>query len=84
MKIFLTCFNKITISKPKACRYASFESFIVCERFKLDHPDIKKLNESPLGQEDMDVLNNINFLDENKKEENYNLLGKFNYEKYKL
>jgi hypothetical protein len=84
MKIFLTCFNKITISKPKASRNASFESFIVCERFKLDHPDIKKLNESPLGQEDMDVLNNINFLDENKKEEKYNLLGKFNYEKYKL
>ena len=82
MKIFLTCFNKITISKPKACRNASFESFIVCEGFKLDHPDIKKLNESPLGQEDMIVLNNIKLLDENKKEEKYNLLGEFNYEKY--
>ena len=82
MKIFLTCFNKITISKPKACRNASFESFIVCEGFKLDHPDIKKLNESPLGQEDMIVLNNIKLLDDNKKEEKNNLLGKFNYEKY--
>ena len=82
MKIFLTCFNKITISKPKACRNASFESFIVCEGFKLEHPDIKKLNESPLGQEDMIVLNNIKLLDENKKEEKYNLLGEFNYEKY--
>ena len=40
------------------------------------------MNESPLGQEDMIVLNNIKLLDDNKKEEKNNLLGKFNYEKY--
>ena len=86
MKIFLTCFNKVTISKPKACRNASFESFIVCEGFKLNHPDIKKLNESPLGEEDMIILNNIKMLDENKKEDNKedndDILNEFNYEKY--
>ena len=38
MKIFLTCFNKVTITKPKACRNASFESFIICEEFKLNNP----------------------------------------------
>ena len=59
MKIFLACFNKVTISKPKSCRNASFESFIVCEGFKLNHPVIKKLNQSKLGQEDMIILNNI-------------------------
>lgn len=82
MKIFLTCFNKITISKPKACRNASFESFIVCEGFKLEHPVIKKLNESPLGEEDMIILNNIKLLNEDKKEENDNIFEDFNYEKY--
>lgn len=82
MKIFLTCFNKITISKPKACRNASFESFIVCEGFKLDHPDIKKLNKSPLGEEDMIILNNIKCVDEDKKSEKNNFLEDFNYEKY--
>ena len=78
MKIFLTCFNKITISKPKACRNASFESFVVCEGFKLSHPVIKKLNESPLGEEDMIILNNIKLLDEDKKSNN----NDFNYENY--
>ena len=82
MKIFLACFNKVTISKPKSCRNASFESFIVCEGFKLNHPVIKKLNQSKLGQEDMIILNNIKLLDENKDEEKNNLLGEFNYEKY--
>ena len=82
MKIFLACFNKVTISKPKSCRNASFESFIVCEGFKLNHPVIKKLNQSKLGQEDMIILNNIKLLDENKDEEKNNLSGEFNYEKY--
>lgn len=87
IKIFLTCFNKVTISKPKACRNASFESFVVCEGFNLSHPDIKKLNESSLGEEDMIILNNIKFINENKeddmKEEDDNsILNEFNYEKY--
>ena len=81
MKIFLSCFDKVTISKPKACRNASFESFIVCEGFKLSHPEIKKLKESPLGEEDMIILNNIKFIDENEKGEN-NILEEFNYEKF--
>ena len=81
MKIFLTCFNKITISKPKACRNASFESFIVCEGFKLSNPEIKKLNESPLGEEDMIILNNIKFIDD-KQFNKTNNFENFNYEKY--
>ena len=81
MKIFLTCFNKITISKPKACRNASFESFIVCEGFKLSNPEIKKLNESPLGEEDMIILNNIKFIDE-KQFNKTNNFENFNYETY--
>ena len=40
------------------------------------------MNESPLGQEDMIVLNNIKLWDENKIEEKNNLLDEFNYEKY--
>ena len=81
MKIFLTCFNKITISKPKACRNASFESFIVCEGFKLSNPEIKKLNESPLGEEDMIILNNIKFIDD-KQFNKTNNFENFNYETY--
>ena len=81
MKIFLTCFNKITISKHKACRNASFESFIVCEGFKLSNPEIKKLNESPLGEEDMIILNNIKFIDE-KQFNKTNNFENFNYETY--
>ena len=83
MKIFLMCFNKVTISKPKACRNASFESFIVCKGFNLKHPDIKKLNESPLGEEDMIILNNIKFIEENgNKKDINNISEEFNYEKY--
>ena len=76
IKIFLCCFNKVTISKPKACRNASFESFVVCEGFKLEHDDIIKLYKSPLGEDDMIVLNNIKMKD--KIDDKF----EFNYEKY--
>lgn len=33
-------FNKITISKPKACRNASFEAFLICEKFNYDKYNI--------------------------------------------
>ena len=81
MKIFLTCFNKVTITKPKACRNASFESFIICEEFKLNNPEIIKLNESPFGEDDMIRLNNIKFIEE-KLDKLENNFEEFNYEKY--
>ena len=77
IKIFLCCFNKVTISKPKACRNASFESFVVCQGFKLEHEDIIKLNKSPLGEDDMINLNNIKMKDEINNDK-----FEFNYEKY--
>ena len=82
MKILLACFNKITISKPKACRNSSFESFIICEGFKLSNPEIRKLNESPLGEEDMIILNNIKFIEEKELNRTINISEDFNYEKY--
>ncbi len=51
-------FNKITIAKPKACRNASFESFIVCEDFKIDEEFIF-LKDNPLDAEDIVFLNSL-------------------------
>ena len=75
MKIFLNCFDKITITKPKACRNASFESFVVCEGFKTTNEIIKKLKENDLGEEDMILLNNIELENNNNEEFSYDKYG---------
>jgi len=56
MFILSLFFDKITIAKPKACRNASFESFVVCQEFKIDD-EFKFLRENDLDAEDIIFLN---------------------------
>jgi len=58
MYILSLFFNKITIAKPKACRNASFESFVVCEDFKIEK-EFLFLRENSLDAEDIIFLNSL-------------------------
>ena len=77
IQIFLVCFDKVTITKPKACRNASFESFVMCEGFKEDNEIIKKLRHSELNENDIIQLNSLRLVKEEDEEV-------FNYEKYNV
>lgn len=76
IQIFLICFDKVTITKPKACRNASFESFVMCEGFKEDNEIIKKLRHSELNENDIIQLNSLRLVKDEEEE--------FNYEKYNV
>ena len=76
IQLFLICFEKVTITKPKACRNASFESFVLCQGFKLSHEVIKKMRNEKLGEEDVIRLNNLRLVE---NEEDFDF-GKFNVE----
>ena len=78
IQIFLICFDKVTITKPKACRNASFESFVMCEGFKEDNEIIKKLRHSELNENDIIQLNSLRLVKDDVEEE------EFNYEKYNV
>lgn len=78
IQIFLICFDKVTITKPKACRNASFESFVMCEGFKEDNEIIKKLRHSELNENDIIQLNRLRLVKDDDEEE------EFNYEKYNV
>ena len=78
IQIFLICFDKVTITKPKACRNASFESFVMCEGFKEDNEIIKKLRHSELNENDIIQLNSLRLVKDDDEEE------EFNYEKYNV
>ena len=78
IQIFLICFDKVTITKPKACRNASFESFVMCEGFKEDNEIIKKLRHSELNENDIIQLNSLRIVKDDDEEE------EFNYEKYNV
>ena len=75
IQIFLTCFNKVIITKPKACRNASFESFIFCQGFKEDNNIIQQLRKKELSEDDIIILNKLKIV--NGDEE-------FNYEKFNV
>ncbi len=55
----LKFFKKVTIAKPRACRNASFESFLVCEGFYIDYENeiIKTLRNNKLQEDDIFQLN---------------------------
>lgn len=55
LQIFLKFFEKVTIAKPRACRNASFESFVVCQGYLTDNQ--LRLNE--LNENDIIYLNNL-------------------------
>jgi tRNA (cytidine32/guanosine34-2'-O)-methyltransferase len=58
LQILKKFFKKITIAKPKACRNASFESFLVCEGFFIS--DISSgLRNNELNEKDIIFLNNL-------------------------
>jgi tRNA (cytidine32/guanosine34-2'-O)-methyltransferase len=75
IQIFLCCFEKVVITKPKACRNASFESFIFCEGFKIDNLIIKKLREEKLSDNDIIYLNKLKIVDNDED---------FDYEKFNV
>ena len=79
VKIFLTCFERVFITKPKACRNASFESFVVCKGFKIDDEIIKMMRNKELNCEDIIYLNklSLNFDKKNKDDE-------FDYDKFNV
>ena len=75
IQIFLTCFNKVIITKPKACRNASFESFIFCQGFKIENSIIKKLRDEKLCESDIIYLNKLKVVDDEED---------FDYEKFNV
>jgi tRNA (cytidine32/guanosine34-2'-O)-methyltransferase len=79
VKIFLTCFERVFITKPKACRNASFESFVVCKGFKIDDEIVKMMRNKELNCEDIIYLNklSLNFDKKNKDDE-------FDYDKFNV
>ena len=79
VKIFLTCFERVFITKPKACRNASFESFVVCKGFKIDDEIVKMMRNKELNCEDIIYLNklSLNFDKKNKVDE-------FDYDKFNV
>lgn len=79
VKIFLTCFERVFITKPKACRNASFESFVVCKGFKIDDEIVKMMRNKELNCEDIIYLNklSLNFDKKNKDDD-------FDYDKFNV
>ena len=79
VKIFLTCFERVFITKPKACRNASFESFVVCKGFKIDDEIVKMMRNKELNCEDIIYLSklSLNFDKKNKVDE-------FDYDKFNV
>ncbi len=75
IQIFLTCFNKVIITKPKACRNASFESFIFCQGFKEDNNIIQQLRKKELSEDDIIILNKLKIVNDNEE---------FDYEKFNV
>lgn len=69
IKIFLTCFQHVFITKPKACRNASFESFLVCKGFKNDDQIVNMMRNKELNCEDIIYLNKLS-LNFNKNKSN--------------
>ena len=75
IQIFLTCFNKVIITKPKACRNASFESFIFCQGFKEDNNIIQQLRKKELSEDDIIILNKLKVVEDEED---------FDYEKFNV
>lgn len=61
LQILLNFFSKITIAKPRACRNASFESFLVCQGFfiKSENNLFVNLRNNQLNENDILYLNNL-------------------------
>jgi tRNA (cytidine32/guanosine34-2'-O)-methyltransferase len=59
VKIMKRFFSSVNIAKPKACRNASFEAFLVCEGFKLKE-EYQFLKENEMhNQKDVLFLNSV-------------------------
>jgi tRNA (cytidine32/guanosine34-2'-O)-methyltransferase len=61
LQILKKFFKTITIAKPRACRNASFESFVVCQEFYVDSEieEIKDLRHGELNEADLLILNSL-------------------------
>jgi len=58
LQILSHFFKTITIAKPKACRNASFESFLVCENFYIKE-ETKEIRIKKVELSDLILLNNL-------------------------
>jgi tRNA (cytidine32/guanosine34-2'-O)-methyltransferase len=58
LQILTNFFKKIAIAKPKACRNASFESFLVCEGFFISDKTVD-LRNNEMNENDIIFLNNL-------------------------
>jgi len=61
LQILKKFFKTITIAKPRACRNASFESFVVCQGFYInsEFEIIKGLRKGELNENDILTLNSL-------------------------
>jgi tRNA (cytidine32/guanosine34-2'-O)-methyltransferase len=61
LQILKKFFISVTIAKPRACRNASFESFVVCQDFFINTEieEIKNLRHGELNEGDVLILNNL-------------------------
>jgi tRNA (cytidine32/guanosine34-2'-O)-methyltransferase len=61
LQILKKFFNKVTIAKPRACRNASFESFVVCQDFYVNIEDdvVSSLRQGELKEGDLIILNSL-------------------------
>ena len=85
IKIFVNCFDKVFITKPKACRNASFESFVVCKGFKNENEIVKMLRNKELNCEDVIYLNKLTLnSNENEKNSNEKNSDEFFYDKFNI
>lgn len=84
VKIFLTCFERVFITKPKACRNASFESFVVCKGFKIDDEIVKMMRNKELNCEDIIYLNKLSLNFDKKNKDNEFDYDKFNVECFQV
>ena len=85
----MLCFERVFITKPKACRNASFESFVVCKGFKNEDEVVKMLRNKELNCEDIIYLNKLSLNFNKKNNNNINNNNnenedEFNYDKYNV
>lgn len=64
IQILLNCFERVVITKPKACRNASFESFLYCMGFKTSNPIISQLRKDDLKEDDILKLEELKIVED--------------------
>lgn len=85
LQILKNFFKKISIAKPKACRNATFESFLVCENYFINYEmeECVKLRKGELTDNDIIMLNSLykeDFIDLDKLDIQFIQVGSDEYD----